>query len=283
MRIGARPLRWNPRLCLAPTPLLRPRWIKKIWRDGGLGNGSLFLSLSLPPSFSFSISVSILSILSICLSIYICIYIYIYIYIYPSLSLSLSVPKEKKSSRWKWPFLNMWRRYQELNAYLSRVTGVSISQDDFACSATDGNGNFFREAAWEYARSSSSAQILNWVFSCNSNFNFTATVTWTYHTNTRLPPPQVDFVQQPHNGHWLCTNRRNRVHSGKSLVYMITLISQCAKWTRSTLFDPNCKYNIYSQLSPDNIYHADIDEATLTSERSLEQSRPVCFLIRPCH
>ena len=168
------------------------------------------VSLSLPPSFSFSISISILSILSICLSIYICIYIYIYI----------SVPKEKKSSRWKWPFLNMWRRYQELNAYLSRVTGVSISQDDFACSATDGNGNFFREAAWEYARSSSSAQILNWVFSCNSNFNFTTTVTWTHHTNTRLPPPQIDFVQQPHNGHWLCTNRRNRVHSGKSLVYL---------------------------------------------------------------
>merc|ERR1719201_711086 len=80
----------------------------------------------------------------------------------------------------------------ELNAYLSRVTGVSISQDDFACSATDG-----------------CRRLKLTLF--NSHI--------------------MDIGFAPTGG--------------------IASI----------------------QLSPDNIYHADIDEATLTSERSLEQSR----------
>jgi len=86
----------------------------------------------------------------------------------------------------------MTRWYQELNAYLSRATGVSISQGDFSRSATDG-----------------CRRLKLTLF--NSHI--------------------MDIGFAPTGG-------------------IVTI-----------------------QLSPDNIYHADIDEATLTSERSLEQSR----------
>ena len=50
---------------------------------------------------------------------------------YASIFLTIS-SKEK-------PIAHVPHRYQELNAYLSRATGISISQGDFSRSATDGN------------------------------------------------------------------------------------------------------------------------------------------------